>query len=138
MQANCDFGLAKLRVLARCEAHVTREDELTACAAHASADFRNTDDRRLRETHERIQKYRETGRANAGHDIAQLAGKVKMGKVKIRNCAFKHDDAKGLACVHSSEQILEALEHRAVHHVERRVTTTDPPVGGRFLDDPQW
>src|SRR6202043_3127914 len=89
MQAHCDFGLAKPRVLARCEAHVAREDELAACAAHASADFRDTDDRRLRGTHERIQKYRETGGANAGHDIAQLAGQVKVGKVKIRNCAFK-------------------------------------------------
>jgi len=78
------------------------------------------------------------GRANARHDIAQLAGQVKVGKVKIRNCAFKHDDAKSLACVHSREQILEALKRRAVHDVERRVIKNDPPVGGRFLDDPQW
>src|SRR6202011_6367157 len=30
MQANCDFGLPKPRVLARCEAHVAREDKLAA------------------------------------------------------------------------------------------------------------
>src|SRR4029077_8266642 len=83
MQANCDFGLAKPRVLTRCEAHVAREDELAACAAHAAADFRDTDDRRLCETHECIQKYRKTGKADAGHDIAQLAGQVKVGKVEI-------------------------------------------------------
>jgi len=74
MQSHCDFRLPKAHILARCEAHVAREDELAARAAHASADFRNTHDRRLSDTHERIQKYWKTGRADAGHDIAQLAG----------------------------------------------------------------
>ena len=91
---------------------------------------------RQSELHRRRDHSRNSKTSSGGD--SQLAGQVKVGKVKIRNCAFKHDDAKGLVCVHSREQILEALEHRAVHHVERWAIKNGPPVGGRFLDDPQW
>src|SRR6266404_3926713 len=54
MQTDTKLGMAESRVLARREAHVAGEDELAADAAGAAPDFRDADNRRLREPHERI------------------------------------------------------------------------------------
>src|SRR5260370_8663637 len=50
-----DFRLAKPRVFARPDTHVTGEDKLATAAPHAASDLCDTDHRRLCETHERIQ-----------------------------------------------------------------------------------
>src|SRR5258707_762776 len=59
MQSHPDFGLAESRVLARREAHVAGEDELTAHAPDAASDLRDADHRGLGEAHERIHQDRE-------------------------------------------------------------------------------
>src|SRR5579862_8535746 len=138
MQSHGDFWLTKACVLARSEAHVAGEDELTACAPDAAADSRDADHRRCGETDERIQEYWKAGKTDSRHDIAQVAGQVKVCKKKIRNRAFEYDDAKVWARIHSREQVLKAMEHRAIHNVERSVIENDPPISGRLLDDPQW
>ena len=47
MQSHPDFGVAQSRVLARCEAHVAGEDELTAHAPDTASDLRDADHRDL-------------------------------------------------------------------------------------------
>src|SRR5580693_5198133 len=65
-----------------------------------------------------------------------LAGQIKVGEIEIGNRALEHDDAQPLTGVHPKKQILEASKGRRVQNVERRIIEHDPPVGRRFLDDP--
>src|SRR3984893_8906378 len=136
MHSHPDFGLAQSRVLARRKAHVAGENELAAHAPDAASDLRDADHRRLGETDERIHQDREAGRPNSCCDVPRLAGQIKVGKVELRIRALEHYDTQARAGVHSSEQILEALEYRGVHDVERRIIEYNPPVSRRFLDDP--
>ena len=81
MHAHPNFGLAESRVFARCETHVTGEDELAA-AAHTATDLRDTDHRRVCETHECIQQNWQTGRPDGCHDVPYLAGQIKVGEIE--------------------------------------------------------
>src|SRR4029077_14883717 len=135
MQSHSDFGLAESRVLARREAHVAGEDELAAHAPDTASDLRDADHRGLGETHERIQQDREARRPDSSHDVPELAGQIKVGKVKLGIRAFEYDDAQARGGVHSREEILYCVEYAGVYDVERRVIEHDPPVRRRFLDD---
>src|SRR5579863_5142857 len=106
MQSDPDFGMAESRVLARREAHVAGEDELTAHAPNTASDLRNADHRGLGETHEGIHQDRETRSPDSSHDVPYLAGQIKVGKVKLGVRAFEYDDPQARAGVHSREQIL--------------------------------
>ncbi len=126
-------------VLARCEPHVAGEDELAAHAPGPASDLRDAGDRGLADSDERIHQDREARRpggleqAEAPRDI----GQIKVAKVELRIRALEYDDAKALAGVHSSEQILEAFEHGGAHDVEGRVVEHNPPVTRCLLDDAQ-
>src|SRR5207249_10471440 len=102
MHSRPDFDLSQGRVLARCESHVAREDELAAHAPDPASDLRDADDRRLGETDERIHQDREAGRPG-GFDEAEAprhVGQIKVGKVEIRIRALEYDDTKARAGVH--------------------------------------
>src|SRR6266446_6130794 len=136
MQSHPDFGLAESRVLARRKTHVAGEDELAAHAPDTASDLRDADHRGLGETHERIHQDREARSPDSSHDVPYVAGQIKVGKVELRICALEHHDTQARAGVHSSEQILEALEYGGVYDVERGIIEYNPPVSRRFLDDP--
>src|SRR5215510_7581565 len=131
-----DFGLAQPRVIAGREAHVAGQDELAAHTPDAASDLRDADHRRPAETHERIHQNREAGRPNSCGDVPRLAGQIKMGKVEVRVRALEYYDTQARTSVHSTEQILEALEYGGVYDVERRIFEQNPPVRRRFFDDP--
>src|ERR1700747_1380470 len=106
MQSHLDFGLAESRVLARGEAHVAGQDELTAHAPDTASDLRDADHRGLGETHERIHQDREARNPDSGHDVPYLAGQIKVGKVKLGVRAFEYDDPQARAGVHSREHTM--------------------------------
>ncbi len=56
-----------------------------------------------------------------------------MATIEERN----NDDGSARAGVHSTEQILEAIEEAGADDVERRVIEQNSPVGRHFLDDAQ-
>ncbi len=136
MHSDPDFGLAQSRVLARREAHVAGENELAAHAPNATPDPRDADHRGLGETHERIHQDREAGRPDRCGDVPRLAGQIKVSEIEVTIRALEYNDTQARARVHSSEQILEPFEYGGVHNVERRIIKHNPPVRGRFLDDP--
>src|SRR6266478_4513796 len=136
MQSHPDLRLAQSCVLARCEAHIAGEDKLAARAPDTASDLRDADHWGLGETHERIHQYRKARRPDSSHDVPYLAGQIKVGKVELRIRALEHHDTQARAGVHSSEQILEALEYGGVYDIERGIIEYNPPVSRRFLDDP--
>src|SRR5882724_7145786 len=69
-------------------------------------------------------------------DVPHVAGQIKVGKIELRIPALEHNDTQARGGIHSSEQVLEAFEYGGVDNVERRIIEQNPPVGGRFLDDP--
>src|SRR6266567_5919689 len=121
MHSHSDFGLAQYRVLARREAHVAGEDELTAHAPDTASDLRDADHRGLGQTDERIHQDREAGRPDRCGDVPRLAGQIKVSEVEVRIRALEYNDTQARARVHSCEQILEPFEYGAVHNVERRI-----------------
>src|SRR3984893_3877485 len=111
MQADPEFGVAEFRVLARREAHVAGEDELAAHATHATPDFCEADNRRLRKAHERIHQNREARGAHSGHDVSDLARQIEVRQVEVRNRALENNDAQGLSAIHPDNKVLESLEN---------------------------
>src|SRR4029077_4229822 len=101
----------------------------------AASDLRDTYHRGFGETDERVRQDRETGRADCRGDVPRLAGQIKVGKVEFRVRALECYDTQARAGIHSSEQVLEALEYGVVYNVERRIIEHNPPVCSRFLDD---
>src|SRR5258708_4598479 len=136
MHPHHNFRLAEPGVFTRREAHVTGKDELTADAPDAATNLSNTHHRRFRETNECIHEDWEAGTPYRGHDISDFPSQIKMRQVEIRNRALEYNHSQGRAVVHTGKQILEALEHGVIYHVERWIVEDDPPVGRRFLDNP--
>src|SRR6266705_347710 len=136
MHSDSDFRVAQSRVLARREAHVAGEDELAARAADAASDLRDADHRRFGETDERVHQDRQAGRPDSSEDVPRLAGQIEVREVELRIRTFEYYDTQARAGVHSSEQILQAFEDGGVDNVEGWIVEDNPPVRGRFLDDP--
>src|SRR4029077_17181702 len=95
-----------------------------------AADLRDADDRRPRETDERIHQDREAGRPGSLEEAeaACRVGQIKVGEVEAGNRAFEYDDAEARAGVHSSEQVLQAREQAGADDVEWRIIEENPPV----------
>jgi len=127
-----DFDLSQGRVLARCESHVAREDELAAHAPDPASDFRDAYDRRPGETDEGIDQDWQAGgpgsvdQAEAPREVAQ----IEVGKIELRIRTLEYDDTKARAGVHSTEQILEAFEHANVDYVKGGLSSTTRQYAG--------
>src|SRR5580700_7536384 len=91
MQSHPDFGLTQSRVLARRKTHIAGEDELAAHAPDTASDLRDADHRGLGKTHEGVHQDREAGSPDSGHDVPDLAGQIKVSKVKLGVRAFEYD-----------------------------------------------
>src|SRR5467141_2492852 len=115
MHSHSDFGLTQQRVLARRKTHIAGEDELAARAPDTASDLRDADHRGCGEADERIHQDREAGAPNRCHDVPELAGQIKVGKIELGIRALEHHNAQAWARVHSSEQILQAFEYGGVH-----------------------
>src|SRR5579862_5346206 len=125
MHPHPNFRLAEPRIFTRREAHVTGEDELTADAPDAPSDLSNAHHLGFRETDECIHEDWEAGKPYRGHDISDFPSQIKMRQIEIGNRALEYDNSQGRACVHTGEQILEALEHGVVYHIERWIVEDD-------------
>src|SRR5579862_1350548 len=137
MQAHTDFRLAQPRVLARREAHVAGQHELAAHPSDAASNLRDADDRRFGEADESVRQDWKARRSDGGGDVARLAGQIEVREVELGICALERHDTQARTSVHAREQILQTLEYYSVDDVERRIVEHDPPVSGRFLNDPQ-
>src|SRR5882762_2576683 len=123
--------------LFRSKSHVASEHEFTAYAADAATDFCDADDRRSRQSYERIHQDRKAGRTDRGGDVAELAGQVEVAQVKVLHRALEHDDAEARACIKTGKQALQTPIHVVVDNVEGRIVEHHSPESGSLFDHAQ-
>ena len=117
-QAETRFGLAEDRRLPRGKAHVARQRELAARAAHAAFDLRDRDQAARAQVAEQDSERRFAGQLRRRFPVFPDPRHVDVGNEVVRVGALEHqhlDGAVGLGLLDEGDQIADQCRPQKIH-----------------------